>query len=167
KVRIEDGKKVLYNAYDQIEFLASTDLNFRPVQAKTGPDGTLYIVDMYRGIIQESNWTREGSFLRPVIVRKGLDKNIGKGRIYRIVHEDIKPDKKPNLQGKKASELIEYLGHPNAWYRNTAQKLIILKDDQTVVAKLKALAKDNSSFFDFLFNKNKDLGIQRVHILWT
>lgn len=167
KVRIEDGKKVLYNAYDQTEFLASTDLNFRPVQAKTGPDGTLYIVDMYRGIIQESNWTREGSFLRPVIVRKGLDKNIGKGRIYRIVHEDIKPDKKPNLQGKKASELIEYLGHPNGWYRNTAQKLIILKDDQTVVAKLKALAKDNSSFFDFLFNKNKDLGIQRVHILWT
>lgn len=167
KVRIEDGKKVLYNAYDQTEFLASTDLNFRPVQAKTGPDGALYIVDMYRGIIQESNWTREGSFLRPVIVRKGLDKNIGKGRIYRIVHEDIKPDKKPNLQGKKASELIEYLGHPNGWYRNTAQKLIILKDDQTVVAKLKALAKDNSSFFDFLFNKNKDLGIQRVHILWT
>jgi mono/diheme cytochrome c family protein len=167
KVRIEDGKKVLYNAYDQTEFLASTDLNFRPVQAKTGPDGALYIVDMYRGIIQESNWTREGSFLRPVIVRKELDKNIGKGRIYRIVHEDIKPDKKPNLQGEKAAELIEYLGHPNGWYRNTAQKLIILKDDQTIVPKLKALAKDNSSFFDFLFNKNKDLGIQRVHILWT
>lgn len=167
KVRIEDGKKVLYNAYDKTEFLASTDLNFRPVQAKTGPDGALYIVDMYRGIIQESNWTREGSFLRPVILRKELDKNIGKGRIYRIVHEDIKPDKKPNLQGKKAAELIEYLGHPNGWYRNTAQKLIILKDDQTVVPKLKALAKDNSSFLDFLFNKNKDLGIQRVHILWT
>lgn len=167
KVKNENGKKVLYNAYHQAEFMASTDLNFRPVQAKTGPDGALYIVDMYRGIIQESNWTREGSFLRPVIVRKELDKNFGKGRIYRIVHEDIKPDKKPNLQGRKASELIEYLGHPNGWYRNTAQKLIILKDDHTVVPKLKALAKDNSSFFDVIFNKNKDHGIQRVHILWT
>lgn len=167
KVKVEDGKKVLYNAYDEAEFMASTDLNFRPVQAKTGPDGALYIVDMYRGIIQESNWTREGSFLRPVIVRKELDKNIGKGRIYRIVHEDIKPDKKPSLQGKKALELIKYLGHPNGWYRNTAQKLIILKDDQTVVPKLKALARDNSSFFDGLFNKEKDLGIERVHILWT
>ena len=167
KVKVENGKKVLYNAYDEAEFMASTDLNFRPVQAKTGPDGALYIVDMYRGIIQESNWTREGSFLRPVIVRKELDKNIGKGRIYRIVHEDIKPDKKPNLQGKEASELIKYLGHPNGWYRNTAQKLIILKDDQTIVPKLKDLARDNSSIFDGLFNKNKDLGIERVHALWT
>ncbi|MBU3821292.1 cytochrome C [Flavobacteriaceae bacterium XHP0103] len=167
KVKVEDGKKVLYNAYDQAEFMASTDLNFRPVQAKTGPDGALYIVDMYRGIIQESNWTRKGSFLRPVIVRKELDKNIGKGRIYRIVHEDIKPDKKPDLQGRKASELIKYLGHPNGWYRNTAQKLIILKDDQTVVPELMDLAKDNSSVFDGLFNKNKDLGIERVHALWT
>lgn len=167
KVRLEDGKKVLYNAYDQTEFMASTDLNFRPTQAKTGPDGALYIVDMYRGIIQESNWTRKGSFLRPVIVRKGLDKNIGKGRIYRIVHEDITPDKRPNLLRKKASELLPYLGHPNGWYRNTAQKLIILKDDTSVVATLKETAMDNASFFGNLFNGDKDLGIERVHALWT
>ena len=101
KVKNENGKKVLYNAYDQKEFMASTDLNFRPVQAKTGPDGALYIVDMYRGIIQESNWTREGSHLRPVILRKDLDKNIGKGRIYRIVHEEIEPDtNRPDLLNK-------------------------------------------------------------------
>lgn len=167
KVKVEDGKKVLYNAYDQAEFMASTDLNFRPVQAKTGPDGALYIVDMYRGIIQEGNWTRKGSFLRPVIIRKELDKNIGKGRIYRVIHEDIKPDSKPNLIGKKASELIEYLGHPNGWYRDTAQKLIILKDDQSVVPELKALVRDNTSFLDGLFNSEKDLGIERVHALWT
>ena len=163
KVKNENGKKVLYNAYDKAEFMASTDLNFRPVQAKTGPDGALYIVDMYRGIIQESNWTREGSTLRPVIIRKELDKNIGKGRIYRIVHEDIKPDKKPNLLGKSASELIKYLGHPNGWYRNTAQKLIILKDDKSVVKALEAIARDNSS----MFSGDKDLGLERIHALWT
>jgi len=167
KVKVEDGKKVLYNAYDEAEFMASTDLNFRPTQAKTGPDGALYIVDMYRGIIQESNWTKKGSFLRPVIVRKELDKNIGKGRIYRIVHEDITPDKKPNLLGKKASELISYLGHPNGWYRNTAQKLIILKNDVSVVEKLKSIAQDNASILDGIFNSDKDLGIERVHALWT
>ncbi|WP_372752321.1 c-type cytochrome [Mariniflexile sp.] len=168
KVKIEDGKKVLYNAYDQAEFMASTDLNFRPTQAKTGPDGALYIVDMYRGIIQESNWTKEGSSIRPVIIRKELDKNIGKGRIYRIVHEDIKPDSnKPNLLGKKASDLIEYLGHPNGWYRNTAQKLIILKDDKSVISELKEIASDNETWWTSLFGTDKDLGIQRVHALWT
>jgi len=167
KVKVENGKRVLYNAYDQAEFMASTDLNFRPTQAKTGPDGALYVVDMYRGIIQESNWTRKGSVIRPVIVRKGLDKNIGKGRIYRIVHEDIEPDTKPNLLGKKASELIEYLGHPNGWYRNTAQKLIILKDDQSVVSDLQNIARDNTSIFDGLFNSDKDFGIERVTALWT
>lgn len=167
KVKIEDGKKVLYNAYDKAEFMASTDLNFRPVQAKTGPDGALYIVDMYRGIIQESNWTKKGSSLRPVIIRKELDKNIGRGRIYRIVHEDFIPDVKPSLLNKSAAELIPYLGHPNGWYRNTAQKLLILSDDKSAVEELKNIADNNRSFFDRLFNRDKDFGIQRVHALWT
>ncbi|SHE54828.1 Cytochrome c, mono-and diheme variants [Arenibacter palladensis] len=166
KVKNENGKKVLYNAYDEAEFLASTDLNFRPVQAQTGPDGSLYIVDMYRGIIQEGNWTREGSHLRPVILRKGLDKNIGRGRIYRIVHEDIKPAGKPNLLDKSAAELVDYLGHPNGWYRNTAQKLIIIKGDMGVVPKLKEIALDNESFWTNNFG-DQDYALQRVHALWT
>ena len=166
-IKNENGKKVVYNAYDEAEFMASTDLNFRPLQAKTGPDGALYIVDMYRGIIQESNWTKKGSFLRPVIERKKLDKNIGKGRIYRIVHEDIELDKKPNLIGQKASDLIAYLGHPNGWYRNTAQKLIVLRGDETVIPELQDIARDNTSFFDGLFNSDKDFGLERVTALWT
>ncbi|MBC8766825.1 cytochrome C [Arenibacter sp. BSSL-BM3] len=166
KIKNENGKKVLYNAYDEAEFLASTDLNFRPVQAQTGPDGSLYIVDMYRGIIQEGNWTREGSHLRPVILRKGLDKNIGRGRIYRIVHEEIEPDGKPNLLDKSAEKLVDYLGHPNGWYRNTAQKLIILKGDMSVVPKLKELARDNESFWTKNFG-DKDYPRERVHALWT
>lgn len=166
KIKNENGKKVLYNAYDEAEFLASTDLNFRPVQAQTGPDGSLYIVDMYRGIIQEGNWTREGSHLRPVILRKGLDKNIGKGRIYRIVHEEIEPSGKPQLLDKSAEELVDYLGHPNGWYRNTAQKLIILKGDVGIVPKLKELATDNESFWTDNFG-DRDYPIERIHALWT
>ncbi len=167
KVKNENGKKVLYNTYDKAEFMASTDLNFRPVQVKTGPDGALYIVDMYRGIIQESNWTRKGSKIRPVIVRKGLDKNIGKGRIYRIVHEEIEPDAKPNLLDKSASELLEYLGHQNGWYRNTAQKLIILKEDTSVIPELESLASNNESFFRGLFANDIDFGLERIHALYT
>lgn len=167
KVKVEDGKKVLYNAYDQTEFMASTDLNFRPVQAKTGPDGALYIVDMYRGIIQESNWTREGSHIRPVIVRKGLDKNFGKGRIYRIVHEEIEPDtNSPDLLSKTAHELLDYLGHPNGWYRNTAQKLIIVKNDESVIPKLKDLARKTKTFWNGI-SGNSDFALQRIHALWT
>ena len=167
KVKNENGKKVLYNAYDQVEFMASTDLNFRPVQAKTGPDGCLYIVDMYRGIIQESNWTRKGSFIRPVIVRKELDKNIGKGRIYRIVHEQIEPDSnRPDLMNKSASELIKYLGHPNGWHRITAQKLIVLKNDKTVIPELKEIASHNETFWPSLFDEI-NFPLQRVHALWT
>ena len=166
KVMNENGKKVLYNAYEEAEFLASTDLNFRPVQAQTGPDGCLYIADMYRGIIQESNWTKEGSKIRPHILRKELDKNFGKGRIYRIVHEQIKPGGKPKLLNKSAKQLLKYLGHPNGWYRNTAQKLIILKGDKSVVPKLKEMAEDNEPLWAGIF-EDKDYGLERVHALWT
>ena len=68
----------------QDEFIRSTDANFRPVNLATGPDGLLYIVDMYRGIIQQGNWTRPGSYLRKVIDEYGLEKNIGRGRIYSL-----------------------------------------------------------------------------------
>lgn len=154
KVENINGKKVLKNPYEQTEFLASTDMNFRPVDTKTGPDGCLYIVDMYRGIIQEGNWTRKGSFLRPVIEEKGLDKNIGKGRIYRIVHDEIKPSKVENLLDKSAKSLLPYLGHANGWYRLNAQKLIILKKDTSVIPKLQSMA-----------SKGKPL--ERLHALWT
>lgn len=155
KVDIINGKKVLRNPYHETEFLASTDSNFRPVETKTGPDGCLYIVDMYRGIIQEGNWTRKGSFLRKVIERKKLDKNIGKGRIYRIVHDDFKPSKTIKLLNKTPKELTTFLGHANAWYRMNAQKLIVVKGDLSVVPTLQEIAR------------NSDNPLQRMHALWT
>ncbi|WP_299552405.1 cytochrome C [Seonamhaeicola sp.] len=155
KVERINGKTVLKNAYKETEFLASTDANFRPVDMKTGPDGCLYVVDMYRGIIQEGNWVRKGSFLRPVVARKGLDKNIGKGRIYRIVHDDIKPSKVESLLDKSSKQLLKYLGHDNGWYRINAQKLIVLKKDISVVPLLvEMIEKDNSA-------------LARLHALWT
>ncbi|MDX2249129.1 MAG: c-type cytochrome [Bacteroidia bacterium] len=167
KVNHEQGKIVLTNAYPQKEFLASTDPLFRPVQAVTGPDGCLYIVDMYRGIIQEGTWVGPGSYLRGVVDRKGIDKFVGKGRIYRIVHDQMTPGKKPDLSGKSADDLLSYLGHPNGWYRMTAQKMIIVKGDKAVIPSLKKLAMDEGSFWGKWMNPDKDYALQRLHALWT
>ncbi len=167
KVHHNAGKIVLENPYKEAEFLASTDPLFRPVHAATGPDGCLYVVDMYRGIIQEGTWVGEGSYLREVVKRKGYDKFTGRGRIYKIIHEEETEGAKPDLLDKSAGELISYLGHPNGWWRNTAQKLIVLKNDQSVVPELKEIVEGNESMFDSWFNGDRDAALERLHALWT
>ena len=167
KVHHVEGKIVLENPYHQTEFLASTDPLFRPVGAATGPDGCLYIVDMYRGIIQEGAWVGEGSYLRGVVKEKGYDKFIGRGRIYRIIHEDMKPGPKPELLNKNSAELLTFLGHPNGWWRNTAQKLIVLKNEKSIVPDLVDIVEGNESWLARLLHSDKDFGIERLHALWT
>jgi len=150
------GKITLENAYDEEEFIASSDMNFRPVNMMTGPDGCLYIVDMYRGIIQEGAWTREGSFLRPKILERGLEKNIGRGRIYRLVHKGLKPDRKrPKMLDEPSAKLVRHLEHPNGWWRDNAQKLLVLRGDTTVGKALRKMA----------LSSKKPLA--RIHALWT
>jgi glucose/arabinose dehydrogenase/mono/diheme cytochrome c family protein len=162
KVTDDNGKITLKNAYTKEEFIASADMNFRPVNSVTGPDGNLYIVDMYRGIIQEATWTAEGSFLRPRILKKGLDKNIGRGRIYRVVYDGYKSSPRPHLLDESSATLVTYLDHPNGWWRDNAQKELIVRGDQSVVPTLKniALGKDAAT--------GKQTGtLARIHALWT
>jgi mono/diheme cytochrome c family protein/glucose/arabinose dehydrogenase len=167
KVIDRDGEIILKNAYDSAEFLASTDMNFRPVNSITGPDGCLYIVDMYHGIIQESAWTREDSYLRPRIQRMGLDKNIGRGRIYRLVHDDYTPGPQPRMMDESSSALLSYLDHPNGWWRDEAQKLLIVRGDQSVVPDLKKMAS-GKTFWDRIQFWKKDISpLARIHALWT
>jgi glucose/arabinose dehydrogenase/mono/diheme cytochrome c family protein len=156
KVLDNDGKITLVNAYDKQEFMASTDPNFRPVNTVTGPDGCMYIVDMYHGIIQESTWTRQGSYLRPQILRKGYEKNIGRGRIYRLVYDGMKPSKVvPHMLDETSAQLVVHLNDPNGWWRDNAQKLLVLHNDKTVVPALKTMA---------LSAPNQ---LARIHALWT
>ncbi|MES2458033.1 MAG: c-type cytochrome [Bacteroidota bacterium] len=156
KVINTDGAISLKNAYDKTEFIASTDMNFRPVNSATGPDGSLYIVDMYRGIIQESAWTKPGSYLRPQITKRNLDKNIGRGRIYRVVYDGIKPDKTvPRMLSLPSAQLVQYLEHPNGWWRENAQKLLVVRGDKSIAPALKTMA----------LNAASHLG--RIHALWT
>ncbi|MFY0254139.1 c-type cytochrome [Chitinophaga sp. 30R24] len=162
KVSEEEGEIKLKNAYNKQEFITSYDMNFRPVNTTTGPDGCLYIVDMYRGIIQEATWTAEGSFLRPRILAKGLEKNIGRGRIYRLVHDGYKPDVKPHLLDVPGNTLITYLDHPNGWWRDNAQKEIIANNDRSVIPALKEIAAGKHATI------GKATGaLARIHALWT
>ena len=155
KVVDEDGKIVLKNAYDQNEFIRSADPNFRPVWTATGPDGCLYICDMYHGIIQESSWTKEGSYLRKEIQKYGLQKNINGGRIYRLVHDGFTRRPRPHMLDESAAELVKHLSDPNGWWRDTAQKLIVVRGDKSVVPQLLEMAMTHSN------------PLARLHALWT
>ncbi len=155
KVTNTNGKITLRNAYDKSEFIASTDLNFRPVNTITGPDGCMYIVDMYHGIIQESEWTKADSYLRPKIQQKHLQMNVGRGRIYRLVNDAYKPSfKPPHMLEETSAQLVDHLNSLNGWTRDNAQKLLVLRDDKSVVPALKTLAAGGGQ-------------LARIHALWT
>ena len=97
-----------------------------------------------------------GSYLRGVVDRLGLAKNVMRGRIWRVVHEDFQRNTtRPRMLGKPAGALVQYLSHENGWWRDNAQKLIILSGDKAVVGALKKLAREG----------REPLG--RMHALWT
>lgn len=153
-----DGLSYLQNKYisEGSEFIQSTDPLFRPVDMATAPDGTLYIVDMYRGIIQQGNWTQEGSYLRTKIQQYQLDDIVGNGRIWRLSYEGMpRNTTKPRMYEESAQELIKHLEHPNGWWRDMAQQTIILNQDKTIVPDLIKMASSSSN------------ELARIHALWT
>lgn len=162
KVSNIKGKTTLENFYDKQEFIASSDMNFRPVNSATGPDGNLYIVDMHRGIIQQANWTKQGTFLRNKIDSLGLAKNTGRGRIYRVVYDGYKPGTKPAMLNEPAGRLVTYLNHPNGWWRDNAQKQIIGLGDKSVVPALRAIVLGLQPSW-----KGESAHLGRLHALWT
>ncbi|MGB0644104.1 MAG: DUF7133 domain-containing protein, partial [Akkermansiaceae bacterium] len=156
KVTRKDGRTVLSNAYPGTEFIRTRDINFRPLWATTSPDGAMMVIDMHRGIIQQGNWTRPGSYLRGVIDKWGIHKNVQQGRIYRLTHDTFRPDKQPRMLDETTEELVAHLSHPNGWWRDTAQKLIILRTDRdSVIPLLERHVREDKS----------ELG--RLHALWT
>jgi mono/diheme cytochrome c family protein len=133
------GRLKAVDAYKKGEIMASTDERFRPVNLATdAPDGTIYVVDMYRGFVQETVfWT---DFLRDYIKARDLDKPTHLGRIWRIVHDTTRRDRKPSLSTAAPAALVTYLSHPNGWWRDTAQQLLVQRGDKSVVPALKQLA---------------------------
>jgi mono/diheme cytochrome c family protein len=156
--RVKDGLTTLYNVYQpqKSEFIRSTDPLFRPVDMATAPDGTMYIVDMYHGIIQEGEWAPVGSYLRAKIEQYQLDKVVGLGRIWRLSHQDLERDKtQPRMYDESSAELLEHLRHPNGWWRDMAQQVLVQRKDKSVATALVNLVQ------------NSDNILTKFHALWA
>ncbi len=133
------------------EFLASRDSWFRPVFSANGPDGALYIVDMYRQTIDHPQYL-------PPQSRALFDFEAGRerGRIYRITAADWRPDGKPvDLSRVSPEELVRTLDHANAWWRDTAQRLLVERRERRAVLPLRTLVADGRR------------AVTRIHALWT
>ena len=142
------------NAYHGKEFLASTDERFRPVWLSSGPDGALYIVDMYRGIVQHGPYM--SPYLREVSLKRKLDKPINLGRIWRIVPKGNSHKNPPlRLSQMTIGDLVKLLEHDNGWYRDTAQRLLVEREDTTAFSMLKNLVT---------ISQNR---LARLHALWA
>jgi mono/diheme cytochrome c family protein len=121
------------------EFLASTDERFRPVMMTPHWDGSILIVDMYRGVSQDE--PIQTDYLKNYIMQHKLWQGIHKGRIWRIVYKGMKPARaRPQMIGETPAQLVAHLSDANGWWRDTAQQLLVQRNDKSVVPALKALA---------------------------
>jgi putative membrane-bound dehydrogenase-like protein len=122
------------------EFLASKDIWFRPVQFANAPDGCLYVVDMYRELIEGASFLPP-QLLKFVDVAGGIDR----GRIWRIVPDGFKQPKPPQLGRATPAELVALLEHPNGWHRDTAARLLYLGQYKSAIEPLRKLIAESKS----------------------
>ncbi|MHC5066289.1 MAG: DUF7133 domain-containing protein, partial [Planctomycetota bacterium] len=149
----EPGRITGENPYSQSEFLSSGDERFRPVNLYNGPDGALYLVDMYRGIIQHRNFVT--TFLRRQIIDRGLAAPLGLGRIWRILPEGKERTTPRNLTTLNDPELVDSLASPNGWIRDQAQRRLIERRSADSIGLLRSVLAGEGP------------AVQRVHALWA
>ncbi|HEX4130940.1 MAG TPA: PVC-type heme-binding CxxCH protein [Pirellulales bacterium] len=131
------------------EFVTSDDNWFRPVNFVHAPDGTLHVLDMYRETI-EHPWSIPDDIKARLDLQSGRDR----GRMYRLAPPGFKAPKPVKL-GRTADELVALLADPNAWHRETAQRLICERRDTDAVKPLRQLLRKS------------DQPLGRLHALWT
>jgi len=137
----KDGRVTRERAAEEktSEFLSSTDNWFRPVQTRTGPDGALYVVDMYRFVVEHPRWI-PAARLAKLNVRAGADM----GRIYRVFPEERLVRTVPNLATLNGSELAQELDSANGTERDRVHAEILTRGDQSVMGTLENLAANAS-----------------------
>ncbi len=153
--RIEETAGTIKGSHPlgESEFLTSTDERFRPVNAYNAPDGSLYVLDMYHGIIQHKIYMT--SYLRQQTLSRGLDAPAsGLGRIYRIRSTSGKIEPLENIAALQGLDLVKCLIHSNAWQRETAQRLLVARKDPATVPFLAKLTATGPA-------------IARIHAIWT
>ena len=121
------------------EFLASFDPWFRPTMLRTGPDGALWIADMYRAVIEHPEWI-------PDDVEKRIDLRAGadRGHIYRVVPVDKPRRPIPRLDGRETPALVAAMDSPNGWQRDTVQRLLAHRRDPAAIEPLRVLAQSSA-----------------------
>lgn len=132
------------------EFLSTPDDWFRPVSLAHGPDGALYLVDMYRAVIEHPEWM-------PPELKRRPDLSLGKdrGRIWRIVPDGHKTTvMRPNLGRAATADLVPLLGDANVWRRTTAQRLLLERQDRAAIEPLRKLCT------------NSEQPLARAHAAW-
>ena len=135
-----------------IDFLTSTDERFRPVQLVNGPDGCIYIVDMYRGIIQHTAFITH--YLVENIKERKLEQPYNLGRIWRLVPDHQTNPLKVTVPTATA-ERVKMLTHADGWVRDTAQRLLVESGDTAAVPALQELVLHHAQ------------ALTRLHALWT
>jgi len=149
------GRLKSTNGYTRGEFLASSDERFRPASVFDGPDGNLYVVDMYRGVVQAGGlWT---DYLTDYIKTHDLQLPVGKGRIWRVVYGN-RPTRRPAppaLSKAASAQLVQTLSNPKGWWRDTAQRILVERGDTSVTPALKALTASAPDWRT------------KLHALWT
>jgi mono/diheme cytochrome c family protein/glucose/arabinose dehydrogenase len=138
-------------AYQSREFLASEDERFRPVNLYNGPDGALYIIDMYRGIIQHKTYLTP--YLKSEITKRELTEPLNCGRIYKIVPKDTHAP--PMYIRNDLTLLLRLLFHSNGWMRNEAQQILVDSKNIQLAASLRKIVQQ----------RNNLLAV--AHAMWT
>jgi putative membrane-bound dehydrogenase-like protein len=117
-------------------FCTSDDVWFRPVNFVNAPDGCLHVCDMYREVI-EHPWSIPDDIHAGIDLLKGQDK----GRIWRLAPKSSQHRATPKLGSAPTGELVSLLDHPNAWHRETAQRLLFERQDKSAVEPLRVMVK--------------------------
>src|SRR5580765_4688198 len=142
--RVLEPNRVTFTARraeQEKEFLASTDSWFHPVNFATGPDGALYVVDFYRRFVEHPDWVH-GVALNEVPWRMGAEH----GRIWRIRNVKSRiSNRKPNLSRASWRELVKFLGDENGWWRDTAQRLLVERQERVARPAIEKMAHQASS----------------------
>ena len=121
------------------EFFASRDGWCRPVMSRTGPDGALWIVDMYRPVIEHPEWIPRG-VLSQIDVRAGHER----GRIYRVYRREQPPRQIPRLDRLNTTELVAALESPSGWQRDMAHQMLVQRHDANALPLLKKLVQSKA-----------------------
>ena len=139
-------------ADEQAEFIASSDNFFRPVNFVNAPDGTLHVVDMYREVVEGPSWVPEDLKQQGLVdVHGGSDR----GRVYRVAPPGFKTPSPPQLGESSRAELVEHLKNPNSWWRETAQRLLVERQDESAIAPLQTMLAAGKT------------PTARLHAMWT